>query len=110
MIRSKKNITRACEEAGWPPPRFGPKFATIRIPLKNIRPKSPAMSAETFDAWCGELSHAGVARFINMHLETVYTTQDIWQMRRRKRPITARIRALVEDHDEPIDPKQEAMQ
>lgn len=106
LTKKEQAIAKACLEAGWPPPRFGPRYATIKIPLRKKKRKPPALSAKDFDAWCGSMSHAGVARFINAQLKTVFSIQDVWQMRNARKPISARIRQLVEDHSEPVDPKQ----
>jgi hypothetical protein len=101
----KARIAKACRQAGFPAPHFSPYFATIRIPLQKT-PRTPELANGDFDKWCGDVSHAAVARFINAKMGTVYTVQDIWQMRRRHKVISARIRQLVRDHKKPIDPKQ----
>jgi hypothetical protein len=116
---NKEQIEIACARAGFPAPEFHPKkrVAIITVPIgrrmrrapeARLIPQGPVpeVTAKQFDKWCGELSHAGVARFVNHHLGTAYTINDVFKMRRRDdKTISARIRALVGEYDQPFDPR-----
>lgn len=109
---TREQITELCQRAGFPAPIFDKAFATIRVPIGEALDMSladlakvPKVTPERFDRWCGKASHAGVARFVNHQLGTRYGLQDIYNMRRGAKHISARIKTLVRDHPRPIDPK-----
>jgi len=102
---TREQIASACKRAGFPQPKYGRRFATIRVPILGMVSRLPDVSEGRFDTWCGELSHAAVARFVNLHLGTLYTGHDVGAMRRGAKPISSRIRRLVRDYGEPYDPK-----
>jgi hypothetical protein len=114
---TKEQIAALCERVGFPAPRFDhrKRLATIRVPLtlRGRIPKErmvrlgplPKLTAADLDRWCADLGHAATARFINHHLGTGYTAGDVQKMRRQGKGISARIKALVRDFDQPFDPK-----
>jgi len=107
-IMTKGEITAKCKKVKFPSPKFSPTEAVIRIPIVPVvRMRKPEkMTGEEFDTWCGEASHAAVSRFINHHLKTRYSLQDVYAMRRRDKHISSRIRLLVRKHSQPTDPKR----
>ena len=110
---TKEQIAALCERVGFPQPRFQNKVATIRVPvtLPHLGKRTiilaplPKLTPAAFDKWCGDLGHAGAARFVNYWLGTGYTPSDIQKMRDQGKGISTRIRALVRDFAKPFDPK-----
>lgn len=114
---TKEEIAALCERVGFPQPSFDHKrkIATIKVKLTKLGPpfkddiaelgELPEVSPAEFHRWCGAMSHAAIARFINYHLGTGYGVNDVYQMRRRGRALTKAMRALVRDHKLPYDPK-----